>query len=111
MDMVDNKYVYEKSIINNCELEAADHDHPLQQALINNNNDNTNLIDNHIALLHPSSTSSSSSISHDLSDDFQSVALDWKSSRNSQECSCSLYFDDISKKVCLFVCLIYIDLI
>ncbi|RZB41055.1 myotubularin-related protein 6 [Asbolus verrucosus] len=72
----DNKYYYEKSR----ELEASDHDHPLK--VTSEMKDDT----------------SSSRSSQTLSRDLDSVALDWKSLRNTHECICSSYFDQLSKK-------------
>lgn len=73
----DNKYYYEKSR----ELEASDHDHPLKPD-----------IEPDIAISLPSKSTQS------LSKELDSVAIDWKSLRNTQECSCSSSFDQMSKK-------------
>lgn len=37
-----------------------------------------------------------------LERELKSVALDWKSSRNIEECACSTTFDTFNKKVCKF---------
>lgn len=66
----DNKYHYER--------ENAQHDHPLNSSSSSKSEDSSPTTENLI--------------------DLDSVALDWKSLRNSQECSCSANLDQLSKK-------------
>ncbi|XP_068907675.1 myotubularin-related protein 8 isoform X1 [Tenebrio molitor] len=73
----DNRYFYEKTK----ELEASDHDHPLKASPEARVDD-----------LSPSKSG------QNLSKDLDSVALDWKSLRNTNECICSSYFDQCSQK-------------
>lgn len=39
----------------------------------------------------------------ELSKDFDSVAIDWKAMRSSNECSCTSAFDHLSKKALLLL--------
>lgn len=71
----DNRYYYEKTR----ELEASDHDHPLKEPT-------------------ESKEEAPSIDAENLTKDLESVALDWKSLRNTHECICSSYFDQMSKK-------------
>lgn len=66
------------------ELESADHEHPLKDNKLQNQ------IGNEIQDIPKMD---------DLSKEFDSVAIDWKALRNTHECSCSLSFDHVSKKV------------
>lgn len=66
------------------ELESADHDHPLKPDM-KVENDQTEC-DNSIGV-------------QEITKDLESVALDWKTLRNINECGCSTPFDHFSRKV------------
>ncbi|KAH1021135.1 hypothetical protein HUJ04_010687 [Dendroctonus ponderosae] len=74
---LDNKLMYEKAT---SELENAEHDHPLKSEILNGiDSQDIPKID-------------------ELSKDFDSVAIDWKAMRSSNECNCTSAFDHLSKK-------------
>lgn len=79
-NLVDNKTVYEQKST----FESADHAHPLktefQEDAINSN---------HVT----------SAAVEQITSEFDSVALDWKTLRNIKECNCSTPFDHFSRKV------------
>lgn len=78
---LDNKLQYEKNVSK--ELQSADHDHPLK---VQNNAQKTSDAQDLIDL-------------DNATKEMESVALDWKSLRNTDECNCSLSLDQMSKKV------------
>lgn len=75
---LDNKLQYE----NSRELQPVETDHPLK--LQNESN---------------SSEANETLNVEAIKKEIDSVAIDWKLSRNTKECSCSLTLDQISKKV------------
>lgn len=77
---LDNKLQYEKNASK--ELQSAEHDHPLKVK----NDPHKATVQDLIDL-------------DGVTKEMESVALDWKSFRNTTECSCSLSLDQISKKV------------
>lgn len=45
-----------------------------------------------------------------MTQELESVAVDWKSLRTTTACSCTTPFDQFSRKVCVYVnCCIYIE--
>lgn len=78
---LDNKLQYEKNATK--ELQSADHDHPLK---VQNDVPKTSVVPDLIDI-------------DTVTKEIESVALDWKSLRNTDECSCSLTLDQTSKKV------------
>lgn len=79
---IDNKTLYEKST-----LESADDSHPLkvtsdlkQEDAVNSNHVNSPAMDQ-------------------ITEELDSVALDWKTLRNVKECVCTTPFDNFSRKV------------
>lgn len=67
------------------ELESADHDHPLKtDAKIER---------------EPIELNNVSMGIQEVTKDLESVALDWKTLRNVNECGCSTPFDHFSRKV------------
>lgn len=82
--MLDNKYLYEKQTLR--ELESADHDHPLKFDI---KTDKTGDVDKSVGI-------------QEITKGLESVAVDWKTLRNINECSCSTPFDTFSRKVKTF---------
>lgn len=78
---LDNKLQYEKNASK--ELQSADHDHPLK---VQTDAPKTSVVQDLIDI-------------DSVTKEMESVALDWKSLRNTEECSCSLSLDQMSKKV------------
>lgn len=76
---LDNKMQYEKNTSK--DLQSADHDHPLklQNDKVSEAQDVLNI--------------------DSVTKEMESVAIDWKPLRNTDECSCSLTLDQLSKKV------------
>ncbi|KAF5279817.1 hypothetical protein FQA39_LY18220 [Lamprigera yunnana] len=79
MNVLDNKYLYEKN--SSCQLQAADDNHPLK-------GDNKS----------KGVTVESSKAVQEIVDNLDTVALDWKTLRNINECGCSTPFDHFSRK-------------
>lgn len=94
-NVLDNKYLYEKSNLHR--LEATHDDHPLKAYGAGDIIENIDTID---------VTSGVEEINKDL----ESVALDWKTLRNIKECGCSTPFDHFSRKVIItfFYIIIYL---
>lgn len=82
---LDNKYLYEKATMR--ELEAADDYHPLKSE---------NKYEKPLVDLECEGTTEGMK---ELTKEFESVALDWKTLRNVKECGCSTPFDHFSRKV------------
>lgn len=78
---LDNKLQYEKNASK--ELQSADHDHPLK---VQNDLQKVGEAQDFIDV-------------DGITKEMESVAIDWKSLRNTNECSCSLSLDQISNKV------------
>lgn len=87
---LDNKYLYEKATMR--ELEAADDYHPLKSE---------NKYEKPLVDLECEGTTEGMK---ELTKEFESVALDWKTLRNVKECGCSTPFDHFSRKYHCWKC-------
>ena len=79
----DNKFNYDNKKLS--ELQSSDHDHPLK---LSENYSFSNL-----------SVSDCNNDVEEIASEIGSVALDWKSHRNSTACSCKTPFSQEMKKV------------
>lgn len=80
----DNKFNYDNKKLS--ELQAADHDHPLK------------LSDNY-SFSNLSVSDCNKTEVDEITSEINSVALDWKSLRSANACSCSTPFSQEMKKV------------
>ncbi|XP_058458344.1 myotubularin-related protein 8 isoform X2 [Malaya genurostris] len=84
IEVNDNRYNYDKRL---SELSCADDDHPLKASNLSYKS------------LNSTETNDNSVVSHQLSDEMNSVAIEWKPLRSVANCpSCTIPFDQISKK-------------
>ncbi|KAG5889272.1 hypothetical protein JTB14_007034 [Gonioctena quinquepunctata] len=84
---LDNKLQYEQNANAARDLENADHDHPLRAQISANRAQNAYKVVGELTDMEL------------LAKEVDSVAIDWKPMRNTNECSCSLTLDQLSKKM------------